>query len=226
MDSILRQKYSNYEYLIIDGASTDRTLDVMKEYEPKFKGRMHWSSEKDAGIYDAMNKGIASANGELIGIINSDDWYEPDCFERIIHAYEKNGEGIYYGILRYMLGKQETLLKRDHHTNLDKGMIQHPTCFITKNIYDRIGVYDTTYRIVADYEFMLRAKNKGMPFYLLDHILANYEESGISVMQEYERIREMLQVQCRYGIRTPAAMRTILMKKKIARFVDKYFLRK
>ena len=78
-DSVLRQTYPNIEYLVIDGQSTDGTTDIIREYEPLFQGRMKWVSEKDEGIYDAMNKGIRMATGDLIGILNSDDYYEDNA---------------------------------------------------------------------------------------------------------------------------------------------------
>ena len=74
-DSVLRQDYKDYEYIVVDGGSKDETLDIIREYEPKFGGRMKWKSEPDRGIYDAMNKGISRATGEVVGILNSDDFY-------------------------------------------------------------------------------------------------------------------------------------------------------
>ena len=85
MESILCQTYQNYEYIIIDGASKDSTLDIIREYEPRFKGRMRYISEPDEGIYDAMNKGLAMATGDVIGLLNSDDYYtSPDVLESVV----------------------------------------------------------------------------------------------------------------------------------------------
>lgn len=83
-DSVLEQTYPEIEYLVIDGKSSDATVDIIKEYEPRFMGRMHWISEKDNGIYDAMNKGINMSTGELIGILNSDDYYEADAVNTMV----------------------------------------------------------------------------------------------------------------------------------------------
>lgn len=74
INSILQQNYDNYEYIIVDGASKDNTINIIKKYEPQFKGKLKWISEKDKGIYDAMNKGISLASGDVFGILNSDDF--------------------------------------------------------------------------------------------------------------------------------------------------------
>ena len=88
MESVLRQTYGDVEYIVIDGSSTDGTMDIVKEYEPRFQGRMKWISEPDKGIYDAMNKGIAMATGDVVGLLNSDDFYTSDrVLERVAGRY-------------------------------------------------------------------------------------------------------------------------------------------
>mgnify|MGYP000302656355 FL=1 len=104
--SVINQKYSAIEYIIIDGGSTDGTVDIIKKYEDKIS---YWVSERDNGIYDAMNKGIRHATGKIVGIINSDDWYEMDAFATVADLYLKKGDlYLYHGDIRYCLGKQET----------------------------------------------------------------------------------------------------------------------
>ena len=92
INSVLSQTYKDVEYIIVDGASSDGTVEIIKEYEPLFEGRMKWISEPDNGIYFAMNKGIQMAKGELIGIINSDDWYENDAVEKIVYGWSDAGK--------------------------------------------------------------------------------------------------------------------------------------
>ena len=102
MESVLRQNYKEYEYIIIDGASRDATLDIVKEYEPKFEGRLKYTSESDKGMYDAMNKGIKMATGDIIGILNSDDFYTADdALQRIAEAFEHNDIDATYGDIHY-----------------------------------------------------------------------------------------------------------------------------
>lgn len=86
IESVLGQSYQNIEYIIVDGRSTDRTIEIVKEYASGFEGRLRYISEKDSGIYDAMNKGILQASGSVIGIINSDDWYEPEAVEQAVQC--------------------------------------------------------------------------------------------------------------------------------------------
>ena len=91
IESVLNQTYKNYEYLIVDGGSTDNTIDIVKSYENAFAGRMKWSSEKDKGIYDAMNKGFQKATGDVLMLINSDDLFaRPDALELVAQKFAEN----------------------------------------------------------------------------------------------------------------------------------------
>ena len=96
MDSVLQQTYPDIEYIVVDGESMDGTIDIIQSFEPKFNGRMHWMSEKDKGIYDAMNKGIKMATGDIIGILNSDDFLSSDTIiERVVEQFSEHVELIY-----------------------------------------------------------------------------------------------------------------------------------
>lgn len=168
--SILNQTYQNIEYIIVDGKSSDNTLEIIKSYEPMFKGRMKWISEPDKGLYDAMNKGIRMATGEIVGIINSDDFYHRnDVIEKIAKAFEDKTIQATYADVRFV-----------HPSNLDKTvryyssrnftpkrfrfgfMPPHPSFFTYKSNFDKYGYYKTDYKIAADYELLIRFlyKNK------------------------------------------------------------------
>ena len=97
IESVLNQTYKNIQYIIIDGKSTDKTLSIIDEYKERFGDRLTLVSEKDSGIYNAMNKGLALVKGELVGIINSDDYYELDAVEKMVEQYKLHGSGVYYG---------------------------------------------------------------------------------------------------------------------------------
>lgn len=181
IESVLNQSYKEIEYIIIDGASTDRTLEIAKSYEDAFQGRMKIYSEKDQGIYDAMNKGIRLANGELIGIVNSDDYYEAEAVAHMVQNRSNQPYQILYGFERILNEGQETCVVIHHHSNLRNQMITHPTCFITKKLYEEKGMYDLEYRYSADYEFMLRMyQDKEIEFTPVYQLISNYALGGAS----------------------------------------------
>lgn len=179
--SVLEQGYQDYEYILVDGVSTDHTLDIIHRYEPFFHGKMKVISEPDKGIYDAMNKGIRAASGELIGIVNSDDYYEKDALEKIAEAYQGYDYTIIYGLVRSVLDGKEVMVFLKNHDFLEEDMITHPSCFITKKLYERFGIYSLKYPYSADYEFMLRVKKeKEIKFIELYEIITNFSMGGVS----------------------------------------------
>ena len=107
-ESVLAQNYEDYEYIVVDGLSKDGTVDIIKEYEPKFNGRMHWISEKDSGLYDAMNKGIRMATGEVVGILNSDDFFSDNSvLESVNNGFSTVSTDAVYADVKYV--KQDDL---------------------------------------------------------------------------------------------------------------------
>lgn len=179
--SVLSQSYQNFEYIIVDGASTDGTLGIIEKYIEKYPNKIKLISEKDNGIYDAMNKGIRMASGDLIGIINSDDYYEIDALESISKAYDDEKYEIVYGMLRTIKDGKEVSVYIKNHQWLDEDMITHPTCFVTKELYEDFGMYLLEYRYSADYEFMLRVKrHPQVSFKPVYKIIANFSLDGAS----------------------------------------------
>jgi len=177
--SVLEQSYGTVEYIIIDGASTDGTQDIIKKYSSKIT---HWVSEKDGGIYEAMNKGLKISNGKLISILNSDDWYENDTISKIVEGYIKHPEiDIYHGLLRFY-DRNNIIDSIVGHCSsfLNTGMIEHPTCFVKKTLYEAVGFFDLKYRSAADYDWTLRAKKHGASFMLLPIICTNFSRGGMS----------------------------------------------
>ena len=154
--SIENQTYKNIEYIIIDGGSVDRTLALIEEHRNRLPQRITIVSEKDHGIYDAMNKGICLAKGQLIGIVNSDDWYENDTVEQAVRHYQNHSYEVVYGMQRNYFKNKEKSIFIYHHDFLSEQMITHSTCFVTKQAYDRFGLFDTKYHSAADYDLMLR----------------------------------------------------------------------
>lgn len=174
--SVLNQTYNNIQYIIIDGGSTDRSIDIIKTYESKID---YWKSEKDNGIYDAMNKGLAMATGSIIGIINSDDYYLLDSIETIVECDKKANVDIYYGNME-ISGAESLTLKPNIENMYKMPSIFHPTCFIKKTVYDNIGSFNSTYKISGDYDFLLRCLKKQMIFYYVPKTLTVFRPGGLS----------------------------------------------
>jgi glycosyltransferase involved in cell wall biosynthesis len=175
--SVINQTYQNVEYIVVDGASTDGTLDIIRKYEERID---YWISEPDAGIYDAMNKGIDVATGDYIALLHSDDWYELNTCATVAKEIIDNHVDICYGMMRIMDRNSGLQWIYGYtHNCLEKYMIAHPTCFIKKDIYKQFK-YDIKYRSAADYDFMLRLKANGFKFCFIEKILANYSLGGMS----------------------------------------------
>lgn len=180
--SVIKQSDVDIEYIIIDGGSTDGTLDVVKKYDEKIS---YWISEPDNGIYDAMNKGIRCASGEWVTFMNANDWYEPDAFAKIRAIIETCPADIIYGkvnkiedgkVAGYMGIGEETDPKEIYAGNL----YCHQGLFIKRKLFDQIGLYDCRYKIMADYEWILRAYEEELVPYFIDVCVANFTAGGIS----------------------------------------------
>jgi len=174
--SVLKQTYDDIEYIIVDGMSTDNTLNIIEKYRSLFKGRLTVISEKDTGIYNAMNKGIEKANGEIIGIINSDDWYEVDAVANIMEIYNKNKESVIYGA---MVNRKENIITKieiGSYKELPNCMISHPTVFVPQNLYLKFGLFDEQFRIAADYDFMLKLFSNKVNFKFVNKVIANFRD--------------------------------------------------
>ena len=163
IESVLRQTYSDFEHIIVDGGSTDGTLEIIKSYEPKYDGRLRYISEKDNGIYDAMNKGIRMATGDVVGILNSDDFYRDKYVLKDI-ADGIGGHDAVYGDLIYVDDKDTT---KDVRKYSSKGfklwkfklglMPAHPSFYCLRKVYDECGLYVTDLPIAADFDFIIRS---------------------------------------------------------------------
>lgn len=180
IESVLQQTYRDIEYIIVDGASSDETLSIAKEYQGVFGERLKLISEPDKGIYDAMNKGIGLSSGILIGILNSDDFYEPMAVEYMVSSMTDEKYQILYGFMRCLKGGVECSIDRWSHKFLCDSMIGHPASFVTKAVYDDFGYFDTQYISVADYDFMLRmSKISEVQFHPIDYLIANFSVGGM-----------------------------------------------
>lgn len=165
MQSVLNQTFKDVDYIVVDGGSKDATMDIVKEFEPQFEGRLRWVSERDKGIYDAMNKGVRMAQGDIVGILNSDDFFASDkVLETVNNAFTENPtiEGVYADV-RYVdwhdTGKTVRMFsgKDFKREKLCWGkMPPHPSFYVRRGCYDKCGLYSLDYPICADYDMFVK----------------------------------------------------------------------
>jgi glycosyltransferase involved in cell wall biosynthesis len=198
LESVLAQTHGETEYIIIDGASKDRTVKIAESYQEHFAAKgfeYRIVSEPDKGIYDAMNKGIAMAAGELVGIVNSDDWYEPDTLQKAAEAYAKTNFEVLFATLRIHKGAVTVLKKPRIRRFITSRDWNHPTMFVAKAVYNEekyalLSIYD-------DFEFYLRMRRQNRRIVTIDDILSNFAIGGISTKNSWAAVFK--DTRARYG---------------------------
>jgi glycosyltransferase len=187
INSIINQNYIDLEYIIIDGVSSDKTLEIIEEYQSKIKIKL--ISEPDKGLYDAMNKGINLATGDIVGILNSDDFYNgSDVLTQVNQVFLDNNIDAVYADLQFV--DQRNIKKvvrtwisgRYKERKIANGwIVPHPTFFVKKEIYNKHGYFNLKFRIAADYEFLLRLiKLHKIKLYYIPKIIVNMRTGGVS----------------------------------------------
>lgn len=184
--SVFSQTYSEIEYIIVDGASKDDTLSIIKEYEPLFQGRMKWISEPDKGLYDAMNKGIRMATGDVVGILNSDDLFMDDkVLADVAAAFDEQTDAIFGNL--YFVDQEDVnqivrVWKGSPYKSFKSGWHPaHPTFYVRREVYEKYGGFDTTFDVSADFELMLRLIEKhGIRTKYLDRYMVRMRMGGES----------------------------------------------
>lgn len=211
-NSILAQTFNDIEYIVIDGASTDGTLDIIKEYELKFNGKMRCISEKDKGLYDAMNKGIAMATGDIVGILNSDDFYTSnDILETINNTFCDNEIDALYGDIHFVDCENTDKSTRYYSSRIFKRplmriglMPAHPSFYCKREVYEKYGAFNASYKIAADFDSLVR-------YIYINRIKTKYikrdfvtmRDGGVSTknfMSWWTIMREHLDVMRNHGI--------------------------
>ncbi len=180
--SILNQSYPNIEYIIIDGGSTDGTLDIIKKYENYID---YWISEPDNGIYDAMNKGISISNGSIIGLLNSGDMYNYDTLKKIVINSKNISNEIITGHMeKFTENNNAKFISYRNQNHLKKSLytmpLNHPSTFVGINTYKKIGLFDSSYKICGDNELIIRAQMYKIYIVFLDDILSKMQLGGVS----------------------------------------------
>jgi len=197
IESVRSQTYPEIEHIVIDGGSTDGTVDLLREMGA------HYLSEGDAGIYHAMNKGVRLASGEIVHILNSDDWYsandvvstmvdlmESDKYD-VCHAYvsQVNEQGHEVCRIGADVSKEQLFQKM---------RVAHPSCFVRASVYQRFGDYSTGFRIVADYDFILRIWSK-VRIKFLPRIIVQMQWGGVSNSNPVRSYKESMAVALVHG---------------------------
>lgn len=205
LESVLNQTETNFEYIIVDGKSKDSTLEIIKSYEQKFKEKgisYRWISEEDNGIYEAINKGISLSKGTLIGLLNSDDWYELDALQNIKNNFIKTNADFIHGNMNLYSIKKEFIKRlkpKDKKALTRKMPFFHPTCFISKKVYNVLKGYSLDYKICADYDFIIKIIKNDFKVTCIDKVITNFTMGGVSTTEVKKALKESHQIRVNNG---------------------------
>ena len=202
VQSVFAQTFKSIDYIIIDGGSNDGTVDVIKSHADQLA---YWLSEPDRGISHAFNKGIAAAKGDYIGIVNADDWLEPDQIEKAVSALGRDGADFVFGNLAYhdQDGSLLHIMRGDPgYAEVIKSRmpaLNHPTILVKRTLFDRIGVFDERYRIAMDYDWVLRAHLAGCTGAYAPDLLGHMTLNGVSDRQFVGGLAEVRDIAIHHG---------------------------
>tara|TARA_X000000368_G_scaffold89881_1_gene68582 strand:- start:18348 stop:19109 length:762 start_codon:yes stop_codon:yes gene_type:complete len=197
--SVMNQTYKNIEYIILDGKSVDKTIDIIKKYEEFIT---FFESNKDNGLYSAINKGIKISSGEFIKILNSDDKLHPEAIEKNIDLFMKEDNLNHNFVVNSYLERIDLNGKRlaiwDNKGKIINGYEQflHPSWLVPKRIYEDNGLYNEEYKVSADYEYYLRLKSKKINFRTIQIPLVSFRPGGISY--GFKGMKEDLDINLKY----------------------------
>ncbi len=213
LKSVFEQDVSDIEYVIIDGGSTDGTLELLRAHEPRID---LWISAPDRGISDAFNKGISLCRGEVIGLLNSDDWYEPGAIRAALQHLQQSGAEVACGGLQHWEGDRRTYLASSDPAHLRRGMtVAHPTMFVRRALYRKIGLYRLDFLLAMDYEWALRAVTAGARYVALNQCLANMQGGGVGDRRWRDSQREVARARALHipGANTAGAYHTFVVRR-------------
>ncbi|NOQ29775.1 MAG: glycosyltransferase [Helicobacteraceae bacterium] len=194
--SVLSQTHPNIEYIIIDGGSTDGTVDIIKKYD---KSISYWVSEKDNGIYDAMNKGLKVATGKYIGILNADDYYAPNAVELSLEKLAETNTDYSVAKVQFFNSKvvATPIFPLKKSFIYQEMMYPHIGAFISKVAYEKVGLFDTSYKIAGDFDMALKIHLANFEACYVDSVIGFLEEGGVSSSTRTNE--EFMQVSIAHG---------------------------
>lgn len=229
IESVLKQTYENIEHVVIDGNSSDKTVSIIRKYENKLG---FFNSEKDNGIYDAMNKGILAANGDVIGILNSDDLYQDDTvIQTVMNQFLQNPTlDIVYGDLVYVKSDNVNKIVRHwksysyYNSFFENGNVPpHPSLFVRRSVYQKAGLFDLDFKLAADYEFMLRIfKKYNFNSKYINRVIVKMRLGG-ATNQSFLNIKrqniEILNAWKKNSLRIPILLMPLRLIKRLGQFI-------
>lgn len=209
--SVINQTYKPIQHIIIDGKSSDNTLEIIKKYQNNIS---MWISEPDSGYADAWNKGLRYAKGDIVGMLNADDMYHPDTVAKIVDAYKPDLRQIYYGSTRFFKDSTSEVIN-ELEGFFNPGLIcdtfgfMHTSSFVPKKIYNEIGVFDTKYKIAADTDFLFRCFVNGVAFTKGDYF-TYMRIGGLSVNHMLRARFELYSQMFKYRLNKRLILKSIL----------------
>lgn len=226
IDALLRQTFTDFEYIIIDGVSKDNTIATIRSYIPQFEVRginVRIISEPDNGVYDAMNKGVALAEGELVGITNSDDWYEDNALEVMWNKFSDDktdkSNSMLSGIERVWKDGKVFNVHRRGAAFLSESVLPHSTLFVSKSVYKKYGAYDLSVRVLADYDFICRCVSQGVNLEEVDVVVSNFLLGGIS-SSFFDFYADYYMIQHKYGFISDKKYKEYKLSLKVKKFIN------
>ena len=224
IDSILQQQHKPQQYLFVDGNSSDRTLEILEQNLPRLQEagiaaellRQPPPPPGEAGIPSAWNQGLRQAKGEIIALLNSDDWYLPNTLLEIQQAFKEQAkvEGVVCPVRLLAANGSEKILPPRCLCLLPLLMpLPHPGCFFRRSLYERIGTYNTRYRIAADYDFIWRCQKKKILWQALAEPLVNMEAGGLANSSRKSARLETLTIARKYNPHSPLPFLAYLIRK-------------
>ncbi|UII22663.1 glycosyltransferase family 2 protein [Fulvivirga ligni] len=195
IDSVASQNYPNIEYLVIDGGSTDGTINILKKNDNNIA---HWISEKDRGISDAFNKGLRFSSGALIGFLNSDDWYEPDVINNIMSFASEheclNKPCVLYGKTYRVLKDGQRINKKNNTMGWHVSVpFSHCSSFITREYYEQYGDFDDKFKIAMDVDFLMRGLGEA-EYIEMPMFVGNQRDGGVSDKNRLNGYKEYFKI--------------------------------
>jgi len=219
IESVLAQGCADYEYLVVDGGSTDGTVGVLREYESHLGGRLRWTSEHDDGLYDAMNKGLALARGEYVAFLGADDRLRPGALDAVAHALEAAPRpDIVCGATHVFgpTGARDEAPRRVVRRGLPARVpASHQSTFIRREALQAAGGFDLRFRIAADYDLYLRLVETGRAEAFVDDLLSDFRLGGVSSRSERATARDYRDVRIAHGA-NPAIEQLVMLKSAAA----------